>query len=118
MMSARRPGGTHTGRQSAFASHTSTAAETSFTTVTPALPAGATGKPILIKASGSISGVVQIQFGNNAQYQLPVAPNQNPVEWIPPPSAFPNDVNSVSIGIECSGGVGTILVVVEFAVKA
>lgn len=101
-------------RQSAYATHTSTAAETSFTSASASLPSGATGKPFKVKASGSVSGLVQISFGNSATYQIPVAPNQLPVEWTPPASAFPNRVNSVSIGFMCSGGVGTLICVVEF----
>lgn len=102
--------------QTGIATHTSTAAETSFTTVSATLPGGATGRPLKIKASGSISGLVQFQFGANASYAIPVAPNQNPVEYLIPKSAFPNKVNSVPVQFECTGGVGTLIAVVEFAV--
>ena len=104
-------------RQTGFAAHTSTAAESSFTTVNASLPGGATGRPIKLKASGSIAGLVQIQFGNQASYTLQVAPNQLPVEYEIPQTAFPNDVNSVPILFECVGGVGTLTAVVEFEVK-
>lgn len=117
MMGRNLPGGS-SGKpvQTATAIHTSTAAETSFTTVAAALPGGATGKPLKLKASGSIGGLVQIQFGSQAVYTLPIAPNQNPVEYIIPSSAFPNHVNSVNIQFECTGGIGTLIGIVEFAV--
>jgi len=101
--------------QTAVATHTSTAAETSFTTVNATLPGGATGRPVKLKASGSVSGIVQIQFGAQATYAIPVAPNQNPVEYAIPASAFPNKTNSVPVQFECTGGVGTLIGVVEFA---
>ena len=102
--------------QTAVATHTSTAAETSFTTVAASLPGGATGKPRKLKASGSVSGIVQIAFGNQAAYAIPVAPNQFPVEYIIPASAFPNAVNALNVQFECTGGVGTLIAVIEFAV--
>lgn len=101
-------------KQTAVATHTSTAAETSFTTVNATLPGGATGRPIKIKASGSVSGIVQFGFGAAAVYAIPVAPNQNPVEYTIPASAFPNKVNSVPVQFECTGGIGTLIAVVEF----
>lgn len=114
MMPNRSPGSNSNNRQTAVATHTSTAAETTFTSVNASLPSGATGRPIKIKASGSISGIVQFGFGATAVYAIPVAPNQNPVEYIIPPSAFPNKVNQVPISFECTGGVGTLIAVVEF----
>lgn len=101
-------------RQTATATHTSTAAETSFTSASAALPGGAVGKPLTLKASGSVAGLVQIQYGSQAVYTLAVAPNQLPVEYKIPASAFPNPVNSVTISFECVGGVGTLVGIVEF----
>ena len=101
--------------QTAVATHTSSAAETSFTTVNATLPGGATGRPVKIKASGSVSGIVQFQFGAQAQYAIPVAPNQLPVEYVIPVSAFPNKTNEVPVQFECTGGAGTLIAVVEFA---
>lgn len=109
-------GANSSNRQTAVATHTSTAAETSFTTVNAVLPGGATGRPIKIKASGSISGIVQFQFGANATYAIPIAPNQLPVEYSIPASAFPNKVSTVPVQFECTGGVGTLIAIVEFAV--
>ena len=115
MMSSRSSAGPKN-NQTALATHTSTAAETSFTTVAAALPGGATGRPFKLKASGSISGIVQIQYGSQAVYAIPVAPNQIPIEYLIPASAFPNKVNSVNVQFECTGGVGTLIGIVEFNV--
>jgi len=111
MMSQKNTGNN---RQTAVAQHTSTAAETSFTTVTATLPGGAIGRPIVIYASGSVSGIVQFQFGANATYALSIAPNQLPVKYVIPKSAFPNRTGQVPIQFECSGGVGTLIAIVEF----
>ena len=102
--------------QTAVATHTSTDAETSFTTVNATLSGGAVGRPIKLKASGSVSGLVQFQFGAQATYAIPVAPNQNPVEYLIPASAFPNKTGTVPVQFECTGGVGTLIAVIEFAV--
>lgn len=101
--------------QNAIASHTATAAETSFTTVAATLAGGAVGMPKTLKASGSVGGLVQISFGSQATYTLSVAPNQLPVEYKIPASAFPNKVNSVNILFEAFGA-GTLVGIVDFAV--
>ena len=106
------------GRQNIAAQHTSTAAETSFTAVNAALPGGAVGRPIKISASGSVSGLVQFQFGAQASFSIPVVPNGEPKEYLIPHSAFPNPVNSVPVSFECSGGVGTLIAVIEFETGA
>lgn len=105
--------GAASNRQNAFATHTATAAESAITTVAASLPGGATGKPITLRASGSVAGIVQIQFGAQAVYNIPVAPNQNPVEYKIPPSAYPNKVNSVNIGFQAFAA-GTLLGTVDF----
>jgi hypothetical protein len=115
MMSPRNSRSSGKNNQTALAQHTSTAAETTFTTVTATLPGGATGKPIKVISSGSVGGVVQFQFGSQSVYQMPIAPNNLPVEYVIPASAFPNKTGSVQVGIMCSGGVGTIICIVEFA---
>lgn len=101
-------------KQNAVASHTATGAETSFTTVAATLPGGAVGTPIKISASGSVGGLVKIQFGSQASYTLAVAPNQLPVEYKIPKSAFPNKVNSVNVEFEAFGA-GTLVGIVEFS---
>lgn len=100
--------------QTATAQHTATAAETSFTTVAATLPGGAVGRPKRLIASGSVGGIVQIQFGSQAVYSLAVAPNQTPVIYEIPDTAFPNQVNSVNVLFEASGS-GTLTGIVEFA---
>jgi hypothetical protein len=112
MMSAKGKSGKL--NQTALAQHTSTAAETTFTTVTATLPGGAIGRPLKIYASGSVSGVVQFQFGANASYAISIAPNQLPVEYVIPASAFPNKTGQVPVQFMCSGGVGTLIAIVEF----
>lgn len=101
-------------RQTALAQHTSSAAETTFTAVTASLPGGAVGRPIGFKASGSVGGIVQFQFGSAAVYQIAVAPNQLPVEYKIPPSAFPNKVSTVTVSFQNSGGIGTNFAIIEF----
>lgn len=101
--------------QTATATHSPTAAETSFTTVAATLPGGAVGMPKKLIVSGSVGGLVQIQFGSQAVYTLSVAPNQLPVEYTIPATAFPNRVNSVNIQFE-GFGAGTLVGIVEFQV--
>lgn len=101
--------------QSAVATHTATAAETSFTTVAATLPGGAVGVPKVLHCSGSVGGLVQIQFGSQAVRTIAVAPNQLPVDIAIPPSAFPNKVGSVNVQFEAFGA-GTLVGVVDFAV--
>lgn len=115
MMTARNIGNNSKNNQTAFATHTSSAAETSFTTATAALSGGAVGKPLRIMCSGSITGIVQLNYGANSSKQVAVIPNGSPVELSIPAGAFPNKVNSVPVSFECTGGVGTLVAVVEFS---
>ena len=101
--------------QTAIASHTSTAAETSFTSANATLPNGAVGKPVNIKCSGSITGLVQITYGAGATKAVPVIPNGSPVDLKIPAGSYPNPVNQITVDFECTGGVGTLIAVVEFA---
>ena len=101
--------------QSAVATHTPTAAESSFTTVAATLPGGAVGMPKVVHCSGSVGGLVQVQFGSQAVRTIAVAPNQLPVDIQIPPSAFPNKVGSVNIQFE-GFGAGTLVGVVDFSV--
>ena len=116
-MSPRSPGNNNNDlSQDALAQHTSTAAETSFTTVNAALDGGATGFPLSLEVSGSVSGVVGITFGAQATKYVSVAPNQAPIKLMIPKTAFPNKVNSVPVQFECSGGEGTLIGIVKFNV--
>ena len=101
--------------QSALASHTASAAESSFTTVAATLPGSAIGTPKSIACSGSVGGLVQFQFGSQAVKTVAVAPNQLPVVIPIPPSAFPNKVGSVNVQFEAFGA-GTLVGIVDFAV--
>lgn len=93
--------------QTATAQHTASGAESSFTTVAATLPGGAVGKPMVLMASGSVGGLVQIQFGSQAVYAIAVAPNQTPVSYNIPASAFPNRVGSVNVQFQASAA-GTL----------
>ena len=101
--------------QNATAQHTATGAESSFTTVAASLSGGATGIPLKLRASGSVAGIVRIQFGSQATYDIAVAPNQLPVEYDIPPTAFPNKVNSVNVLFEAAAA-GTLYGIVVFQV--
>ena len=111
---AKKTGGTGN-EQTASALHTATAAETAFTTVAASLAAGATGRPLVLTAYGSVGGIVQIQFGSQAVYSLLVGPNAAPVHYPIPPTAFPNKVNSVNVMFQADG-VGTLHGIVAFEV--
>ncbi len=99
----------------ASASHTSTAAETSYTEETATLTGGAVGKPVRIMCSGSVGGLVMLRYGSGLQKIVAVAPNQLPVELKIPRGAFPNNVSSVTLNFQCTGGVGTLVGIVDFA---
>lgn len=100
------------GKQDATATATFTAAGSQ--NVTPELPGGATGRPIKVKASGSVSGVVLINVGTQAQLALPVNPNAPYTERDIPANAFPSPVNNLPLTIQATGA-GAITVVVTFA---
>jgi hypothetical protein len=101
--------------QTANCQHTATGAESSFTTVNATLGSGAVGIPLVLRASGSVSGIVRIQIGNSNYYDLPVAPNQLPVDYPIPPSAFSNPTNQVPI-LFMAFAAGTLSAVVVFKV--
>ena len=77
------------------------------------LPAGQTGEPLLIRGSGSISGMVTLTFGNGAQVLVPVNPNAPYTEIPIPKTGFPFPVNSVSLTLTADG-VGVIRALVGF----
>jgi len=97
--------------QEASTSYTFTAAGSE--TESASLPQGMVGKPIYIKASGSVSGAVKLTFGNGAQKVVPVNPNAPYNEVAVPASAFPAPTNSVSLTLEADGA-GVIRAVVGF----
>lgn len=67
-------------------------------TATASLPQGATGRPMRIKAAGSVVGYAQIQIGNAQVVQVPITPNIMNETSIPQ-SAIPGPVNGVTVVI-------------------
>lgn len=110
MMPGRRP--TAPVKLWASASNTFTAAGSA--SLTPALGAGQIGKPVVIRASGGVSGNVVLTFGNNAEIVVLVNPNAAYTEEVIPATAFPVASNSVSVTANADGA-GTIRVAVGFA---
>lgn len=104
--------GALTYKQSATATNTFTAAGTA--TITPTLPGGASGRPVRIRASGSVAGYVTLNIGTNAQIVVAVNPNAPQQSEAIPASAFPNPVNSVTTSATAAGA-GFIVVTVDFA---
>jgi hypothetical protein len=83
------------------------------TSLNPALPAGATGMPKKIKASGSVAAIVTLAISNTQQIVVLVNPNAPPTEEEIPTKAFPGPVNSVSINVTTAGA-GNVYVAVGF----
>lgn len=105
-------GNTNQAKQWASASYTASGAGTSSETAT--LPSNQTGKPILLRVSGSVSGQVVLTYGNAAQIIAPVNPNA-PYSDIPiPGSAFPAPTGSVTMSLTADGA-GVIRALVGFA---
>jgi hypothetical protein len=101
--------------QTAVATHSPTAAETSFTTVAATLPGGAVGIPKYVDCSGNVAGIIQVAFGSQANKAVSIAPNQLPTRIMIPPGAFPNKPNSVNIQFQ-GFAAGTMVAVVTFQV--
>lgn len=99
-------------KQWASAANTFTAAGTA--SVSPALPGSGTGRPIKLRASGSVSGQASITIGNTAAIIAPVNPNAGFTEVDIPASAFPSPVGSVTVSVTADGA-GTIRAFVGFA---
>ena len=79
-----------------------------------ALPNGAVGRPVKIKASGSVAGAVTVNIGNGAQIVVQVNPNAPPTEENIPSQAFPNQVSTVSFEYTTAGA-GFLTISVGFA---
>lgn len=99
-------------KQWADVAYTATAAGSESATVT--LPNGQVGKPVILKGSGSVSGVIKLTFGNAAVISVPVNPNAPAQEAAIPSEAFPALTGSVSLTIEADGA-GTIRAYVGFS---
>ncbi|MEM0135723.1 MAG: hypothetical protein QXU18_10965 [Thermoplasmatales archaeon] len=101
-------------RGSGSATVSPSGAVTSPTAVTVTFPNGVAGIPVQIRASGSVSGLVILQYGAGPQIQLPVNPNAPFTSVAIPKSAFPNAVTSVNLQYEASGA-GSIFIFVDYA---
>ena len=99
-------------KQWAVGSNTFTAAGTA--TVTPTLPGGAIGRPVKIKASGSVAGYATLNIGTQAQVVVLINPNAAYTEEPIPASAFPSPVGSAPVSVTASGA-GVVTVAIGFA---
>lgn len=94
-------------KNTAVASHTATAAETSTTSVTATFPGNSTAIPRRLRASGSVSGFIQLQVSQNSYISLPVNPNAPFTEIMIPASAFNGPVTGAAILFQADGA-GTL----------
>jgi hypothetical protein len=83
------------------------------TTLNPALPSGAVGMPVKIKASGSVAAIVTLAISNSAQIVVLVNPNAPASEETIPKNAFPGKVNAVAVTVTTSGA-GDVFVAIGF----
>lgn len=107
MMPGNKNGGS--AKQWASAAVTSTTSSQAIT-----LPSGQTGKPVVLRGSGTSSGQIALTYGNASQVIVPVNPNAEFTEIPIPASAFPAPTGSVTVDITVDG-TGTIRALVGFA---
>jgi len=91
-----------------------TAAVTTFTNAVVTFPNGVSGTPVQIRASGSVSGVIQLTFSAGNSIQIPVNPNVPFTSAIIPASAYPSPVTQVTVQYMAAGA-GSIFAFVDFA---
>jgi hypothetical protein len=82
--------------------------------VTPTLPNGGIGVPVLMRVSSSVQGNAILNISNSQQIVALSNPNAPPVEVEIPPGAFPGKQGSVAVTLNASGA-GTINVAIGFA---
>lgn len=99
-------------KQWASATYTASAAGSSTETIT--LPNQQTGRPVMLRGSGSVSGQIVLTYGNAAQIIVPVNPNAPFSESPIPASAFPNPTGSVTVTVTADGA-GVIRALIGFA---
>jgi len=112
MFSPPAQANTNAAKQMAVAQNTFSAAGSA--TLTPTLPGGATGRPIWVRASGSVAGYVTVNIGTQAQIVVSVTPNAPYTEEKIPAAAFPNPVGAVPVSATAAGA-GVITVYIGFA---
>ena len=98
-------------KQWASAAYTASAAGSSSETAT--LPSGQTGRPSILRVSGSVSGEVVLTYGNAAQIIAPVNPNAQYTDIQIPASAFPAPTGSVTMTLTADGA-GVIRALIGF----
>lgn len=98
-------------KNSAVGSHTSTAAETTLTSVVVSFPGNSSAVPRKIRVSGSVSGYVQVQVSANKYINIACNPNSPYTEEAFDSSAFSGPVTALTIGFQCDA-VGTIRAIV------
>lgn len=82
--------------------------------VTITLPAGQSGVPVVLRASGAVGALIQFDIGNGAQKSLTVNPNAAPQEIPLPASAFPLGTQSVTMTVIASAA-GYVFIEVGFS---
>ena len=105
------PGGNAV-KQWAGNSNTFTAQGNASLTIT--LPSGQTGKPVIMRGSGSVSGQITLTYGNVAQVIVPINPNAPYSEVVIPPAAFPSPTSSVVVTVT-GDAAGVIRCLIGFA---
>jgi hypothetical protein len=101
-------------RGTASASVAPSAAVTSFTSVTVQFPNGASGMPVGIRASGSVSGILSLQYAAGNTIQIPINPNAPYTSAAIPNGAYKSPVTQVTLEYQASGA-GTLFFFVDFA---
>jgi len=96
-----------------WANATATLSAAGSASLTPSLPAGATGIPRKIKAAGNVSAIVTLAIGNTQEIVVLVNPNAPPSEEEIPAKAFDGPVNSVAVTVTTSGA-GNVYVAIGF----
>lgn len=84
------------------------------TTVTLTLPGGAVGKPVKLKAVGTVAAQITLTYGNQQQVTALVQPNGPAAEEPIPDQAFNNPVASVVVTATLSAA-GTVYISAGFA---
>ena len=91
-----------------------TGAVSTNTAVTVTFPNGVSGVPVALRASGSVSGIIVLQYGAGDQVQLPVNPNAPFTQVKIPSGAYKTPVSTVNLYYQAAGA-GSIFIFVDYA---
>lgn len=97
-----------------WASTSNTFAAAGNASKTATLPGSAVGRPRMLRASGSVSGEVDIAVSNTQTLICPVNPNAPYTEIALPSYAFPTATGAVPVTLVADGA-GVIRAVIGFA---